>query len=431
MIIDPALSALPFCSWMYGFKNSWIIPFSFRCCWKLSAVYSFLLSDRNTVILFCLIFPKSFKFFKSLKHFLFVPEKIHFLKLVHSTLNTRKYLVPRGDSIFTGPQTSLCIFSPGLKLDFRFVDLCGFQVCFPIMHDSQKKSSSFSMTKSLKFINLLIFVRARIFRRPIRSCHSLFIVWIFSWATLHSVWGIITSNSIWSKLPCRIPCDETFPSRLCTSHLFSNAWEENCLSFMIVIEKRFFLKSALYNTLLTRRRVVRSCCKNSLLLLTVYCLFDSHASDSFDGQHFIIGSFAILTKCFFLSGFKEVKKSLCVPNGLFHHNHCSLPFILGRLSWFSYAIPHPFYPLFINFLRKNLIRAQKPCFFCTFSLGLLENLTRWSNFEPKFGFYAKNYFVNAPQLLHKKLCRPVLCIKNDSARSTSTYRSRLTTLCKE
>ena len=36
----------------------------------------------------------------------------------------------------------------------------------------------------------------------------------------------------------------------------------------------------------------------------------------------------------------------------------------------------------------------KNCVFRTFRLGLLENLTWWSNSEPGFGFYAKNYFGN-------------------------------------
>ena len=36
----------------------------------------------------------------------------------------------------------------------------------------------------------------------------------------------------------------------------------------------------------------------------------------------------------------------------------------------------------------------------TFRLWLLENLTWWSNSEPVFGFYAKNYFRNIPQLHH-------------------------------
>ena len=41
-------------------------------------------------------------------------------------------------------------------------------------------------------------------------------------------------------------------------------------------------------------------------------------------------------------------------------------------------------------------------YFRTFRLGLLENLTRWSNSKLGFGFYAINYFGNIPQLLYNK-----------------------------
>ena len=56
--------------------------------------------------------------------------------------------------------------------------------------------------------------------------------------------------------------------------------------------------------------------------------------------------------------------------------------------------------------------------FCTFRLGLLENLTWWSNSEPEFGFYAKNYFGNDYRYLYNNhnliFCRPVLFIQNFS-----------------
>ena len=38
----------------------------------------------------------------------------------------------------------------------------------------------------------------------------------------------------------------------------------------------------------------------------------------------------------------------------------------------------------------------------TFRLGLLENLTWWSNYDPGFGFYAENYFGNDLQLFQNK-----------------------------
>ena len=50
--------------------------------------------------------------------------------------------------------------------------------------------------------------------------------------------------------------------------------------------------------------------------------------------------------------------------------------------------------------------------FRTFRLGLLENLMRWSNSEPRFGFYAKNYFGNVPQLLHNKTMQTCVINKN-------------------
>ena len=40
--------------------------------------------------------------------------------------------------------------------------------------------------------------------------------------------------------------------------------------------------------------------------------------------------------------------------------------------------------------------------FHTFRMGLLRNLTWWSNSEPGFGLCAQNYFGNVPQLLHNK-----------------------------
>ena len=62
-----------------------------------------------------------------------------------------------------------------------------------------------------------------------------------------------------------------------------------------------------------------------------------------------------------------------------------------------------------SYLRNNKNSRSYRCsniaktrVFRTFRLGLLENLTWWSNSEPGFGFYAKNYFGNIPQLLHNK-----------------------------
>ena len=40
--------------------------------------------------------------------------------------------------------------------------------------------------------------------------------------------------------------------------------------------------------------------------------------------------------------------------------------------------------------------------FCTFRLGLLKNLTWWSNSDPGFGFYGKNYFGNDSYLFKNK-----------------------------
>ena len=40
--------------------------------------------------------------------------------------------------------------------------------------------------------------------------------------------------------------------------------------------------------------------------------------------------------------------------------------------------------------------------FCSFRLRLLKNLTCWSNYDPGFGFYAKNYFGNDLQQFHNK-----------------------------
>ena len=50
--------------------------------------------------------------------------------------------------------------------------------------------------------------------------------------------------------------------------------------------------------------------------------------------------------------------------------------------------------------------------FRTFRLGLLENQTWWTNSEPGFGFYAKNYFGNDYRYFYNNhnliFCRPVL-----------------------
>ena len=49
--------------------------------------------------------------------------------------------------------------------------------------------------------------------------------------------------------------------------------------------------------------------------------------------------------------------------------------------------------------------------FRPFRLGLLENLTRWGNFEPGFGFYVQNYFENDYRYFYNNhnliFCRPV------------------------
>ena len=53
--------------------------------------------------------------------------------------------------------------------------------------------------------------------------------------------------------------------------------------------------------------------------------------------------------------------------------------------------------------------------FRTFRLGLLENLTWWSDSQPGFGFYVKNYFGNNYRYFYNNynliFCKPVLLMK--------------------
>ena len=49
--------------------------------------------------------------------------------------------------------------------------------------------------------------------------------------------------------------------------------------------------------------------------------------------------------------------------------------------------------------------------FCTFRLGLLKNLTWWSNSDPGFGFRAQIYFGNILQLFQNKTMQTcVICV---------------------